>query len=105
MDWLLAHEAELRCAPELSWPRLQRIRVHPWINDLIAMSRAIALAIEGQDSAIAYAEQKLQLPATELNPTPLINGNDLNIGWTNDYGEGGRVVITSDTGWPEGLRF
>jgi len=34
-----------------------------------------------------------------------INGNDLNIGWTNDYGEGGRVVITSDTGWPEGLRF
>jgi len=29
-----------------------------------------------------------------------INGNDLTLGWTNDYGEGGVTVITNPDGWP-----
>lgn len=35
------------------------------------------------------------------------NGKDLTIGWTNDYGEGGTVVLTRDDGnsWSSDLRF
>lgn len=33
-----------------------------------------------------------------------VSGNDLTLTWVNDYGEGAVVVITSDNGWPDGLR-
>ncbi len=77
IDWLLANEAHLRRAPQLPWPKLQRILIHPWINHLIELSRAIAQTRESEQTAINYAAQKLQLPPNELNPVPLINGNDL----------------------------
>lgn len=34
-----------------------------------------------------------------------VTGNNLSLGWSNDYGEAGNVVITSENGWPEGLSF
>ncbi|MDG2383952.1 MAG: CCA tRNA nucleotidyltransferase [Pirellulaceae bacterium] len=77
IDWLLAHESELRRAPQIPWPQLQRILIHPWIDHLVELSRAIAQTQAGEQTAIDYAAQKLQLAPNELNPAPLINGNDL----------------------------
>ena len=77
ITWLLLHESEIRQSPQLPWPRLQRILIHPGIEKLIILSRAVALANNGEETAVDYAADKLQLAADELNPPPLINGHDL----------------------------
>lgn len=75
--WLLQHEATLRRAKQVEWPRLQRILIHPSIRELITLARAIALSVDGNDADVAYSESQLELPIDRLNPAPLVNGHDL----------------------------
>jgi tRNA nucleotidyltransferase/poly(A) polymerase len=76
-EFLLAHEAEVRSARSLPWPRLQRVLIQPGASRLVEFCRALA-ETTGEDLAdVDYCQQKLSLPADILNPPPLVSGDDL----------------------------
>ncbi len=76
-EFLLMHELPVRSATQVPWPRLQRILIQQHAPDLLAYCRAVAKAIEEGTESIDYCHQKLSLPREELDPPPLINGDDL----------------------------
>ena len=75
--WLLENEGKLRKANQLPWPQIQRILIQPDIRELIQLSRAVGIAIDGDATGVDDAEERLQWPTDKLNPAPYINGNDL----------------------------
>ena len=77
ISWLLENEGKLRKADQLPWPQIQRILIQPDITELIQLSRAVEITIDGHATGVEYAEERLQWPVEKLNPDPYINGNDL----------------------------
>lgn len=75
--WLLAHEGMVRRAHELPWPTIQRILVGPHLEPLLSIAEAVARVIDGQTAGIEFCRKKLTLPAEQLDPPPLLSGNDL----------------------------
>lgn len=75
--WLLATESMIRHAVVWPWPEIQRLLVTPGIDELMLLAEAVVRVEERPASGIAFCREKLQLPATELNPPPLVNGDDL----------------------------
>lgn len=84
--WLLDSYSVVMNASVESWPRVQRILVEPKARELVAFSKAVALASTTTCSAetnsaflagIEFCETKLRLPFAELNPKPLLSGDDL----------------------------
>jgi tRNA nucleotidyltransferase/poly(A) polymerase len=75
--WLLAHEALARHAHLHSWSRVQRMLIQPGAEELVQLGRAIAETLGESTAGIDYCAAKLRLPREELNPAPLITGNDL----------------------------
>jgi tRNA nucleotidyltransferase/poly(A) polymerase len=74
---LLREEPLVRRASELPWPQLQRILIAPRIEELLHYSAAVAQQTDGYTAEIELCRAKLALPAVELNPPPLVTGNDL----------------------------
>lgn len=74
---LLRHEATIRAAPAIPWPQLQRILIAPHIKGLLNYSSAVCRVLDGNDSAVQFCREKLNLPSEELNPHPLLTGDDL----------------------------
>jgi hypothetical protein len=75
--FLLMHEQQVRSATRVPWPRLQRILVQEQATNLLSYCHAVAKAIGEGTEDIDYCHQKLSLPRAELDPPPLINGDDL----------------------------
>lgn len=75
--FLLQHEAAIRTSRALPWPKLQRILIRRGAADLIAYGRAVAAVIDGHTADIDYAAQRLAQPREQLDPPPLITGDDL----------------------------
>ena len=84
--WLLESYSVVMNASVESWPTVQRILVEPQSRELVAFSKAVALALNTTCSAetnsaslagIEFCETKLRLPFAELNPKPLLSGDDL----------------------------
>lgn len=73
-QWLLAQLELIRDAPQVFWPRLQRVLVHDGADELVALFAAIAG--EG-DAALAFVRERLAWAQEKLNPPPLIDGSDL----------------------------
>jgi tRNA nucleotidyltransferase/poly(A) polymerase len=73
-NWLLAQLPIVREAPQIFWPRLQRVLVHDGAQELIALYSAIA---GPEDAALAVVRERLAWPPEKLNPPPLIDGSDL----------------------------
>ena len=61
-------------APQIFWPRLQRVLVHEGAAELVALHAAIA---GPTDPALAFVRERLAWPPDKLNPPPLIDGTDL----------------------------
>jgi poly(A) polymerase len=74
---LLINEAEIRAAESLAWPKLQRLLTSPHVAELLAFTSAICRTLEGHDRSIQFCRDKLRLPPNELNPPPLLTGDDL----------------------------
>lgn len=72
--WLLQNVDAVGRAEQLPWPVLQRLLVHPGAEELVALHEALA---GGQDAGSIVCRSKLQLPAVDLNPAPLVDGADL----------------------------
>ncbi|MCI0358853.1 MAG: CCA tRNA nucleotidyltransferase [Planctomycetaceae bacterium] len=74
---VLAEEPLIRRASRLPWPRLQRILIAPRCDELLSYCQAVAAVLDTSTAEIDFCRQKLALPAAELNPPPLITGEDL----------------------------
>lgn len=76
-EFLLIHEHTVRAASRIPWPQLQRILVQEGAADLLSYSRAVVEATGEGSREIDYCRAKLSLPPEELDPPPLISGDDL----------------------------
>jgi poly(A) polymerase len=76
-EFLLRHELAIRTARSLPWPQLQRILIQNGAADLVSYGRAVAAVADGHTADIDYAAQCLAQPMAQLNPPPLITGDDL----------------------------
>ncbi len=74
LDWLLARREDVARARDLPWPQLQRLLIRDGIEELLALHEAITST---DDPHLVYCREKLALPAEQLNPPPLITGDDL----------------------------
>jgi tRNA nucleotidyltransferase/poly(A) polymerase len=77
VEKLLREEPTIRTARAQSWPKLQRILVAPRVDELLGYCEAVARVLDGSTAEIDFCHEKLALPADELNPPPLITGDDL----------------------------
>ena len=75
--WLLLHEASIRRAPHVAWPKLQRILIADGAEELLLFSAAVAAVVDGEMPGIEFCREKLALPPEVLNPPPLVTGDDL----------------------------
>lgn len=76
--WLIDKCRSLQDSPTLRMSQLQPILVHPGIGELLALCRADALATGRSLAGIDFCEALLRnTPPDQLNPTPLITGDDL----------------------------
>ncbi len=75
--WLLEHDAAVRNSRNESWPHLQRILIHQHISSLLQLADAIVSAHGISHDDVDFCRRKLTLPAEQLNPNPLISGDDL----------------------------
>jgi poly(A) polymerase len=77
VEKLLREESLIRAASQQPWPRLQRVLVAPRVDELLAYCRSVASVLDGSTAETDFCRTKLALPASELNPMPLITGDDL----------------------------
>lgn len=78
--WMLNHVDSICRAPHLPWPQLQRVLIGPAIESLLELATAVIQARPSPDddlSPVEFCRRKLALPPHQLNPAPLVNGNDL----------------------------
>lgn len=75
--WLLKHLDRLREAPTLPWSQVQPMLVNAWATDLCDLAEADAETRGQATDHVAWCREKLALPPHELDPPPLISGNDL----------------------------
>ena len=75
--WLLNEESKVIEADQIEWPRLQRTLIDPRIEILLDLAEARQRARQETTRGIETCREKLLLPAEQLNPPPLLSGNDL----------------------------
>jgi poly(A) polymerase len=74
---LLREEPLIRTARQQPWPKLQRILIAPRAEELLGYCAAVARAVDGTTIEIDFCHAKLALPREQLNPPPLMTGDDL----------------------------
>ncbi|MDZ4685900.1 MAG: CCA tRNA nucleotidyltransferase [Planctomycetaceae bacterium] len=78
ITWLVGQQNALREAATMSLARVKRLLSHPDRDDLLQLARAALLAAEADLHPMLFCEEFLaRTPAAELNPPPLITGDDL----------------------------
>jgi poly(A) polymerase len=77
VEKLLRDESLIRSASRQPWAKVQRVLTEPRVDELLGYCDAVACAVDGTTHEIEFCRTKLALPAAELNPPPLITGNDL----------------------------
>ncbi|MBN9522409.1 CCA tRNA nucleotidyltransferase [bacterium] len=76
--WLVENRNVLLDAPTMRPSRLKPILVHPGIGELLALHRAIAVAAGHDVGHVEFCETVLrETPRGELDPPPVLTGNDL----------------------------
>ena len=75
--WLVKNIAALEGAAEKKWSALQPLLAHEWGGHLVTLAEARAAATEQPLNDVKYCREKLGLPRGELDPPPLVTGDDL----------------------------
>jgi tRNA nucleotidyltransferase/poly(A) polymerase len=76
-SWLIKHGTALDNSPTKPWSKLQPVLAHAGADELLALYRAAARLGRADPAGVEFARQKLALPAGQLDPEPLISGDDL----------------------------
>lgn len=74
IGWLLEQAPAMLDAASLPWPRLQRLLIHDGRDELLGLLESIRPA---DDAGLARCRAQLARPTGELNPPPLVTGDDL----------------------------
>ena len=77
VSWLVEHHAALSEASSRRWSDVQKILIADGIQDLLKLNEAEALAGSGDLGEVAWCRSKLSLPREQLDPPPLLTGDDL----------------------------
>ncbi|MEE3367792.1 MAG: CCA tRNA nucleotidyltransferase [Planctomycetota bacterium] len=75
--WVLQNAGLVLQGNSARWPQLQRVLIHPQIQELMVFARGLAESCHELQAAIAYSQKKLAQDPVQLNPPPLISGTDL----------------------------
>ncbi|MGQ0633892.1 MAG: CCA tRNA nucleotidyltransferase [Planctomycetaceae bacterium] len=76
--WLLTHVDAVRGASHWPLPKLKRFLAEPLIGELLVLARLAALCGGEELADTDFCERYLeQTPEAEINPAPLISGDDL----------------------------
>ncbi len=76
-SWLVANHDALIDARRSPWPKLQRLLISDGIDELLALREAIAQASGRAVDDVGYCRELLKLPPDQLDPPPLLTGDDL----------------------------
>lgn len=79
VETFIREEETIRSARAQYWPKLQRVLTAPRIGELLGFCEAVTRVLDGNADEIEFCREKLALPAEDLNPQPLINGDDLKV--------------------------
>ncbi len=77
IDWVLAHHEALHDARRQRWSQLQPILANDEAPNLLAVERAEAMAGLADLEEIEWCESLRHQPKEQLDPLPLITGDDL----------------------------
>ena len=87
LDWLVRNEGALNGARSKPWSQVQRLLIDPGAGELIDLHQALLVAetetstehstIHKAQADLEFCRERLQLPDDELNPSPLVTGDDL----------------------------
>jgi tRNA nucleotidyltransferase/poly(A) polymerase len=75
--WMLRHHETIRRAHRSPWPMVQRLLIEQRIGELLPLCEAIARVCDASLEGVDFCRRRLALPAEQLNPPPLISGDDL----------------------------
>lgn len=76
--WLVSQQHALEQAPTLTLAQLKQLLAHRYCNDLLKLTHARLLAADADLHPVLFVEEfLLKTPAEEINPPPLITGDDL----------------------------
>ncbi len=75
--WLVEQQSALLAARHAAWPRLQRLLISAGIDELLRLHEAVAQAQGHPTDDVEHCRRLLQMPAEELDPAPLLTGDDL----------------------------
>ncbi len=75
--WLIANKNVLTGARQLPWSQLQPLLVHEGIFESLSWGDALAAVGELDPLELAFCTERLALPPEQLNPPPLVTGDDL----------------------------
>ncbi len=76
-SWLAEHDTALDHATGLPWSGLQPLLIHRASVELVCLLAVRADNGECDGAMVDYCRQKMALPAEQLDPVPLITGDDL----------------------------
>jgi tRNA nucleotidyltransferase/poly(A) polymerase len=77
--WLVAHRDVLRGAAARPWSSVQRVLAHEGAADLVALLEATLRAGGEPLDEVNWCRQMLARPREELDPPPLLTGDDLRL--------------------------
>ncbi len=75
--WVFTHFPQLIDADRVLWSRVQPLLVAPWSLDALSVGEAIESVGARRFQGIEFCRNKLQLDHSELDPPPLLVGEDL----------------------------
>jgi tRNA nucleotidyltransferase/poly(A) polymerase len=75
--WLVEQLPRLREARRMPWTKLQRLLIADGSDELLTLYEALAATGAADPAEAAFCRERLSLPLSELNPPPLLTGDDL----------------------------
>ena len=76
-SWQVAKQGTCLTALALPWHQLQRILIEPGAAELVSLDEATAGGNGADTVGIDLCRERLALPREQLNPPPLLSGDDL----------------------------
>ena len=75
--WLVRHQDALNDAATRPWSEVQPLLIMPWASALLHWSDVRAQIRRAPTASLAWCRERLAWPPEQLDPPPILNGDDL----------------------------